>query len=265
MLTARQHKERDLYCRTTSSSTQGQALRKFIVLLLIGFAGWACADELRWGFASVDGMPYVEVHAQQLRGGFIYELGRQVSQQLGYQAAFVETPNKRIDEFMQRGRIHVICNNNPQWMGNPERYRWSAPLYSEEDVLLTHSQHAPINSLQDLYGKNLGTQLGYVYDSALMDAFATKKINRQNLRDQNAGLNLLRKQRLDAIINMHRTLRFQMNLHKEAPLRINTWVINRYDMHCTYSPLLPVSAERLDNALLQLRDQGLINKLLNDS
>src|SRR3990167_2293513 len=63
---------------------------------------------------------------------------------LGFDAAFVETPNKRIDEFMQRGRIHVICNSNPQWIDKPERNHWSAPLYSEEDVLLLHREHAPI-------------------------------------------------------------------------------------------------------------------------
>jgi polar amino acid transport system substrate-binding protein len=33
-------------------------------------------------------------------------------------------------------------------------------------------------------------------------------------------------------------------------------------MHCSYSPLLPVSAERLDQALLELRDQGLIEAML---
>ncbi|WP_339905377.1 substrate-binding periplasmic protein [Pseudomonas guineae] len=240
-------------------------MHRLLILIMISCSSLASADELRWGFASADGMPYVDVREQQLHGGFIYELGQRVSQQLGYQAAFVETPNKRIDEYMQRGRIHVICNNTPQWIDNPERYHWSAPLYSEEDVLLVHRQQAPINSLQDLYGKNLGTQLGYVYNSALMDAFATQRINRKNLRDHTVGFNLLRKQRLDAIIGMRRTLRFQMNKQANAPLRINTWVIERYDMHCTYSPQLPVSAERLDKILLQLRDQGLIKQLLNDS
>ncbi|NMY50479.1 amino acid ABC transporter substrate-binding protein [Pseudomonas sp. WS 5011] len=139
-------------------------MRTLITILLISCGGWACADELRWGFATADGMPYVDVHEQQLRGGFIYQLGQLASQQLGFDAAFVETPNKRIDEFMQRGRIHVICNSNPQWIDKPERYHWSAPLYSEEDVLLLHREHAPITGLQELHGKTVGTQLGYVYN-----------------------------------------------------------------------------------------------------
>lgn len=231
-------------------------------MLLISGCSLACADELRWGFATADGMPYVDVHEQQLRGGFIYQLGQQASQGLGYEARFIETPNKRIDEFMQRGRIHVICNSNPQWMDKPERYHWSAPLYSEEDVLLLHRQHAPIYSLQELHGKTLGTQLGYVYNSALMAAFATQQITRQDLRDHSAGLNLLRKQRLDAIIDMRRPLSFQLAKRADAQLQINPWVIERYDMHCTYSPQLPVSAEQLDRVLQGLRDQGVIEQLL---
>jgi polar amino acid transport system substrate-binding protein len=240
-------------------------VRTLITLLLIGFSGWSWAGELRWGFAKADGMPYVDVHEQQLRGGVIFKLGQLASKQLGFEATFVETPNKRIDEFLQRGRIHVICNTNPQWMESPGRYHWSAPLFSEEDVLLVHRQHAPINSLQDLYGKSLGTELGYIYNSELMDAFAAQKINRENLRDHSGGLNLLQKQRLDAVIDMRRTVRYQLAKHVDLPLQINPWVIERYDMHCTYSPQLPVSAELLDKTLLQLRDQGVIERMLNDT
>lgn len=237
-------------------------MRALLTLLLIGSSFCTSAAELRWGFAKGDGMPYVEVNEQQLRGGFIYQLGQQASQKLGYDARFVETPNMRIDEFMQRGRIHVICNSNPQWMDNPERYHWSPPLYSEEDVLLLHRQQAPINSLQELHGKVLGTQLGYVYSAELMDAFAKQLVTRENLRDLRSGINLLKKQRLGAIIDMHRPLSFQLSQQPDAPLRLNPWVIERYDMHCTYSPQLPVSTEQLDSVLQELRDQGVIEQLL---
>ncbi len=93
-------------------------------------------------------------------------------------------------------------------MKNPERYHWSEALYSEEDVLLIHRQRLPITDLEGLYGKNLGTQLGYVYNPALMDAFTQKKIARQDLRDYNAGINLLSMHRLDAMIDMRRPLAY---------------------------------------------------------
>lgn len=221
------------------------------------------AHELRWGFASADGQPYVEVREHQLLGGFIYELGRVASQRLGYKADFVETPNKRIEEFMHRGRIHVICNNNPQWMKNPERFHWSEALYSEEDVLLVHRQRQPITDLEGLYGKTLGTQLGYIYSPALMDAFTQKKIVRQNLRDYSTGINLLSMHRLDAMIDMRRPVTHQLNKHPDAPVQINPWVIDRYDMHCAFSPTLPVSTDKLDEVLNELREEGVIEKLLN--
>ncbi|PTS84440.1 ABC transporter substrate-binding protein [Pseudomonas sp. HMWF032] len=223
------------------------------------------AEELRWGFASADGMPYVDVKEQQLLGGVIYQLGQLASQKLGFTAAFVETPNKRIDEYMQRGRIHVICNNNPQWMEQPERYHWSEALYDEEDVLLLNNQHPPVLSLHDLYGKTIGTQLGYIYNADLMAAFADQKIMRQDLRDHHAGFNLLIKQRLDAIIDMRRPLLYQMAKHADAPLHLNAWAVERYSMYCTYSPKLPVTAEQLDKVLKDLRNHGTIEQLLKST
>lgn len=237
-------------------------MRNATAILLLTLALGTSAEELRWGFASADGMPYVEVHEQELRGGFTYRLGNAVGQRLGLQTRFVETPNKRIEEFMLRGRIHVICNANPLWVQDPQRFHWSPPLYSEEDVLLTHKQQPTIQSLEDLNGKVLGTQLGYVYSAPLMQAFAEQRVTRQDVRDLSTSLNLLRKQRLDAVIDMRRPISFQLAKRPDIPLNISPWVIERYDMHCSYSPLLPVEAARLDQALLELREQGHIELML---
>jgi polar amino acid transport system substrate-binding protein len=45
-------------------------------------------------------------------------------------------------------------------------------------VLLTHIQRPAITRLEDLYGKVLGTQLGYVYSEPLMAAFARQQVIR---------------------------------------------------------------------------------------
>jgi len=237
-------------------------LRTCLALLLLSLALGAHAEELRWGFATADGMPYVEVHEQQLRGGFTHRLGTATGQRLGMELSFIETPNKRIEEFLMRGRIHVICNANPQWLEGPQRFHWSAPLYSEDDVLLTHNQQPLVTRLEDLQGKVLGTQLGYVYSEALMRAFAAGQIIRQDVRDLSTSLNLLRKQRLDAVIDMRRPISYQLAKRPDAPLRISPWVVERYAMHCSYSPLLPMPAERLDQVLLELREAGEIERML---
>lgn len=222
------------------------------------------AEALRWGFSPADGMPYVEVRNHQLLGGFTHRLGSRVGQRLNLEVHFVETPNRRIEEFIQRGRIHLICNANPEWVAEPQRYRWSAELYQEEDVLLLHDRQAPVTGLPDLHGKVLGTQLGYIYSLPLMEAFARELVTRQNVRDLDSGLNLLSRQRLDALIDMRRPLAYKLAQRPELPLHFSDWVIQHYDLYCIYGQHLPISADRLDEVLLELRDSGAIARMLDD-
>jgi ABC-type amino acid transport substrate-binding protein len=221
------------------------------------------AEALRWGFSPADGMPYAEVRNHQLLGGFTHRLGSRVGQRLNFELQFVETPNRRIEEFIQRGRIHLICNANPEWVTDPQRYRWSPKLYQEEDVILLHDRQAPVAGLQDLYGKVLGTQLGYIYSLPLMEAFARELVTRQNVRGLDSGLNLLSRQRLDGLIDMRRPLAYKLTQRPELPLHFSDWVVQRYDLYCIYGQNLPIGAERLDEVLLELRDSGAIARMLD--
>lgn len=130
------------------------------------------AEALRWGLSPADSLPYVEVRHHQLRGGFTHRIGSRVGQHLNHELHFVETPNRCIEELIQRGRIHLIGNANPEWAAEPPRYRRSPKLYQEADVIHLHDRKAAVAGLQDLYGKVLGTQLGYIYSLPLMEAFA---------------------------------------------------------------------------------------------
>jgi polar amino acid transport system substrate-binding protein len=108
----------------------------------------------------------------------------------------------------------------------------------------------------------LGTQLDYVYSVPLMAACANQQITRQDLRDFGSGLHLLHTQRLDAIIEMPRQLPAGQAAGRATADQ--PWVIERYQMHCTYSSKLPVSSKQLDQVLYTLRDQGVISRLLGD-
>lgn len=247
----------------TAPRLAGCLLRALLIVLLSCLSALSSAEELRWGFSNADGMPYVEVKDQQLRGGFTHRLGTRVGQRLGLAPRFIETPNKRLETFIQQGRIHLICNANPEWLAEPQRYHWSPALYQEEDVLLLHNLHAPIDRLEDLYGAVLGTQLGYVYSVPLMEAFARQLVTRHNVRDRDTGLTMLSKQRIDALIDMRRPLAHRLAQRPELPVRFSSWVVQRYDLHCLYGPQLPVSAEHLDSLLLELRDTGEIARMLD--
>ncbi|WP_349814452.1 substrate-binding periplasmic protein [Metapseudomonas boanensis] len=234
-----------------------------ILLLLSLWSHLAVAEELHWGFGPAEGMPYVQVSDHALLGGFIRRLGEQVAETLGVTVSFVETPNKRIEESLKNGRIHVICNTNPEWLADAPAFHWSPPLFEETHALLQHRDSAPVTSLTDLKGKTVGTTLGFTYSMPLMEAFANKQVIRQDIRDLDTRLNLLSRKRLDAIIEMRRSLTFELAVRPGLPLVSSPWVIDRYSMHCAYGPRLPVTAEQLDATLQSLRDSGEIERLLD--
>ncbi|MDE3737622.1 ABC transporter substrate-binding protein [Pseudomonas resinovorans] len=220
------------------------------------------AEELRWGFGPADGMPYVQVSEHVLLGGFIRRLGERIAKDLSVSVSFVETPNKRIEESLKNGRIHLICNSNPEWMVDAPAYHWSPPLFEEEDVLLQHRDSPAINGLTDLKGKVLGTSLGYAYSMPLMEAFANHDVERKDVRDLDTRLNLLSHKRLDAVIDMRRALAYELAARPDVPLVFSPWVVERYRLHCAYGNQLPVAAEHLDAALRSLRDSGELESLL---
>jgi polar amino acid transport system substrate-binding protein len=237
-----------------------------LYVLLCGLLALPCgADSLRWGYGPADAMPYVGVEQQRLQRGLAHRLGLELALRLDLPVEFIETPNNRLETYLQQGRLHLICNANPEWVGEPQRLHWSPPLYDEEDVLLQHRDRPPLTSLQSLDGKVLGTSLGYVYSAPLMAAFTDKRILRQDVRDLDTSLQMLDKQRLDAVIDMRRNLAYKLAQHPQLRLNFSPWVVQRYQVHCAYGPHLPVAAERLDALLVELRDRGLIAAWLEEA
>jgi ABC-type amino acid transport substrate-binding protein len=239
--------------------------KRLLIYLLLVCGGSANAEELRWGFGPLDGMPYVAVEQQQLVGGFTKLLGERVAQRLGLSVRFIEAPNNRLEAFLQEGRIQLICNSNPEWMEPASRWRWSAPLYQEEDVLLQHDQQPPFADLASLQGRTVGTSLGFVYSAPLMNAFADGSVRRKDVRDLDTRLHMLARQRLDAVIDMRRPLAYRLAREPDLPVRFSPWVVQRYAMHCVYGPHLPIDIARLDEVLEKMRDSGEIAALLQEA
>lgn len=223
--------------------------RRSLGLCILLGVGQAFAGELRWGFSPADGMPYVDIVDHQLQGGFTRQLGERVAQRLGLSLRFVETPNRRIDGFMASGHIHVICNSNPGWDSKPERYHWSPALFEEQDVLLQRDDRPAIRDFAELRGKTLGTSLGYVYADDLMQAFAAGEIRREDTRDLASRVQMLKRSRLDAAVDMRRPLLYLTRQHPELGLSVSPLVLQSYRMHCIYGGQLPVPVESMDRVL----------------
>lgn len=235
-------------------------MRTYCALSLGLLSSFANAESLLWGYGPADTMPYVGVEQQQVQYGLAHSLGQEISKRFGLPVEFRETPNNRLESYLQQGRLHLICNSNPEWVSQPQQYHWSPPLYDEEDALLQRTDQPELTDLSSLYGKVLGTSLGYTYSQPLMKAFASGQVSRQDVRDLETSLHMLDKARLDAVIDMQRNLAYKLAQHPEMHLRFSPWVVQRYQVYCAYSRHIPIAAERLDELLQELRDRHLIDR-----
>lgn len=237
-------------------------MQRLLPICLYLMSALCSADELRWGYSPSNGMPYVESIDHELARGFVRDLGEKVGQLLNADVRFIETPDKRVEASLQQGGIHLLCINNPQWMSAPQKLHWSPSLFDEEDVLAQRTNPPTLSDLGTLRGRSLGTSLGYVYPQPLMEAFASGAIHRNDVRDLETRLHMLQRGRLDAIVDMRRSLEFLLAEHAGLTVTINRGALQRYSIHCSYGPSLPIPAERLDAVLQRLVDDGSIQRML---
>lgn len=240
----------------------GTDLQHLLPICLCLMSALCSAEELRWGYSPSNGMPYVESIDHELARGFVRDLGERVGQLLDLEVRFVETPDKRVETSLREGSIHLLCINNPQWMSEPDRLHWSPSLFDEEDALAQRSDARAFVALDDLRGRTLGTSLGYVYPQPLMDAFASRTILRNDVRDLETRLHMLERGRLDAIIDMRRPLEFLLAEHANLAITVDPVALQRFSVHCSYGPALPIPAERLDAVLRTLVDDGSVQRML---
>ena len=130
--------------------------------------------------------------------------------------------------------------------------------------LLEHRTPA-IRDFAELRGKTLGTSLGYVYADDLMQAFAAGEIRREDTRDLASRVQMLKRSRLDAAVDMRRPLLYLTRQHPELGLSVSPLVLQSYRMHCIYGGQLPVPVESMDRVLDEMVRDGSIGRLLENS
>lgn len=98
-----------------------------------------------------------------------------------------------------------------------------------------------------------------------MRAFAAGEIRREDTRDLRSRVQMLKRSRLDAAVDMRRPLLYLARRHPELGLRVSPLVLQSYRMHCIYGGHLPVPAESMDAVFAEMVRDGSIERLLEAS
>ena len=236
-----------------------------LLLLFAGGAGHADGmPPLR--FLVVDGhaLPLGESPRGVLGQGIIREWQDALAAQLGRSPVNLVLPRKRQDQAVAQHKVDLRCFVSPEWLpaGAIADYDWPAPFLAVEERIVAAAGAAPLQTLDDLDGKTIGTVHGYQYRT-LLPLFEAKRARRDDAPSEAA---LLLKQlagRTD--VSVMRALDFAYLQRRDARLSrlaLSPLVVSRFSMYCARTKYSSVTLEELSAAQEKLRQAGVMEKIL---
>ncbi|MBI9081381.1 MAG: transporter substrate-binding domain-containing protein [Pseudodesulfovibrio sp.] len=146
-----------------------------------------------------DWPPYLISDSNHPDKGVFVEVLMAVATPLGYTVQTRRLPNKRGWLLLEEGVVDAHPKAK-EWIKNPERYNWTDPFMTNEDVLLyTASKDSKFTNPESLFGKTVATINGFIYP-ALEKHFASGEIKRVDVASPYAMLGLLDLNRVDAAL-----------------------------------------------------------------
>lgn len=220
---------------------------------------------LRVGVSESDAAPIVVLNAQrQLSSGLSKELGEALARVLDTRAQFVVLSRNRVEPALQSGKIDLICNSNPAWFINADRYGWTRDFYPQIERVVTLQNHPrTIRSSDDLAALRLGVIRGYHYP-ALEPLWQNHTAERANHPHLDSSLKALGLGMVDAVISSELELAAwaKRNPQPGQQLRMQPWIISTLQTKCAVAPEGQYSVSALDHAIARLEKQGEIQRIL---
>jgi polar amino acid transport system substrate-binding protein len=206
-----------LHCRTIDVARARHDAHSWAVIarappgmafLLVGLAGLAAAagaradppGTLRVAVNEANGRPFALYGRDgEFEGGLARDVIDPLAAGLGLRAQYLNLPRARVETWLHDGRLDAACFLAPDWVAEPQRFRWSPVLFRIRQVVVSPPGAAAVAAPQALFGRRLGTQLHYTYPE-LQPYFADGRIRRADAPTIDANIAKLARGRIDAFL-----------------------------------------------------------------
>jgi polar amino acid transport system substrate-binding protein len=196
--------------RTGAASAQSspvtQRARFPLATLLLGLAAVfapahaAPPGVLRVAVNEANGRPFALYDRDgNFTGGLARDVIDPLARDLGLRVEYLNLPRARVETWLHDGRIDAACFLAPDWVAEPQRFRWSPVLFRIRQVVVSPPGAPPVTAPEALYGRRLGTQLNYAYPE-LQAYFADGRIRRADAPSIAANIAKLERGRIDAFL-----------------------------------------------------------------
>lgn len=171
-------------------------------------------------------------------------------------------PYPRIGLLFNEGKLDIEPGVYPGWVQNQATPGlFSAPFGQVVDVLVFAPDKAfPVQQPEDLRGKSVGMVRGYAYPE-LTPLIASGQLDRRNGLNEQQLLSMLAKSRFDQIIVNKAIAQYHRLKSQEYRLLEIGDVISSYDVSMRVHPRHEAWLEKLDAAIIQLKQQGTIEQI----
>ena len=143
--------------------------------------------------------PYMIKGDQGTARGIIMDVLSYIASNNGYQVETVGIPKKRVAGMVLAGDVDVSPTAR-EWIVNPEKYAFSDVIVVVKDVLFSpKDKPLKFETIDDLFGKTLGTHLGYHYPM-LEEYFLDRRIKKNTALNELAMLQMTLLKRNDATV-----------------------------------------------------------------
>ncbi len=192
---------------------------------------------------------------QQVTGGYLLDIYQLLGNELKLPLELVSLSRLHVAVALLRREADLYCRANPAWYPEP-MLRWSPPLFSFADLLLSR-QHSPeLASLLQQKAK-IGTVRGYRYPK-LDRHFQHGELVRVDVPSSAGLVDLLNSNAVDAVVMAQPDAEYYLPLAE-----LQQTALSHHKVHCMYSPrLTPLQRHRLSDFISAQAKQGTFRRLL---
>lgn len=227
------------------------------VLCLSCLAQSALADTFEVGFYD-----YPPMMIEDGRRGIYQDILDELAKLTGDSFNVQYYPYPRISLLFNDGLLDIEPGVYPGWVQNQSTPGlFSAPFGKVVDVLVFAPHKAfPVSRPEDLRGKSVGMVRGYAYPE-LAPLVASGQLDRRNGLNEQQLLSMLARSRFDQIIVNKAVAQYNLlEIPEYRRLEIGD-IVSAYDVSMRVQPKHAAWLDRLDAAILQLKQQGIIEKI----
>ena len=218
------------------------------------------AGDIVFGVSTGSAMPMTEFSNGTLTGGLLKEFGDALARELHYTPYYVSLPRKRVEAALGGGQVDLLCDLRPEWLDEPG-WLWSDAIFTNQQIVVSRADMAPLKRLADLRERRIGTILGYRYPE--LDAALGQYFVRDEAASDDLNLSKLLRHRFDYLLTNSLYFEYQLKDHAEyRQQHLRVFPVMSFDTYCALPLRGKLDRERLNKAIAALKKRGDIQRMM---